>query len=193
MPQLSTSVENVFKEKNQVTLSHLKQYLVEIFLSHLSPWKCKLGPSFPTYSILSVRHFYPENEEASFLPSFHLTHSVYTHGPWLKVTSGTNLGTYHSWRLSKPTHPDGILWKKMFQVSFSLPFLSQLKVKQLIQNYREADNKILLWIYGELSQPWWKKKKESSRLPASLMLRTLKYTKSKLKYMKLSESVVKRK
>lgn len=29
------------------------------------------------------------------------------------------------------------------------------------------------------------------KLPASLMLRTLKYTKSKLKYMKLSESVAK--
>lgn len=33
------------------------------------------------------------------------------------------------------------------------------------------------------------KKWTLQKLPASLMLRTLKYTKSKLKYMKLSESV----
>lgn len=36
-------------------------------------------------------------------------------------------------------------------------------------------------------------KNESCRLPASLMLRTLKNTKSKLKYMKLSESVNRKK
>lgn len=33
------------------------------------------------------------------------------------------------------------------------------------------------------------KKWTLQKLPASLMLRTLKYTKSKLKYVKLSESV----
>lgn len=153
MPQLFTSVENIFKEK-PVILSRLNQYLVEIFLSHLSPWKCKHGPNFPTYYILSVRGFYPENEAASFLSSLHLPYSVPLTGLGWKSLVEPFLGTTLEDTLK--AHPDGILWRKVcLKFPFPCPF-PQLKVYHLIQNYREADNKILLWIYEEVSQSWWK-------------------------------------
>lgn len=158
--------------------------------SHFKRLSCRDNPFTPqplkmqTW-FLSVKDIYAKNEEVSFLPSLHLTHSVHTPRPWLKVTK------YHL-RLSQGPTLMG-LYERKYILSFLLLalFLLSSKLNSWYKTAGKQVNKILLRIY-EVSQPWWKKW-ILQRLFASLMLRTLKKnTKSKLKYMKLSESVVKR-